>query len=168
MAFVPPSFWAVTFTFKDNNDNIATTGVFLPPALPFADVSTFASGTLGPALQACSDARLTDIGISYRLYNDDETVPPGTSEVERKLKLTFDAGTFKKCYTMEVPSPLFTLEQRGTDLADPTSTVLTTLVNAMLNGPGGAGNGPQVYFGQNLTALSKAIIAHRNRKPRDV
>lgn len=165
MAFVPQPVWSISFTFKDNNDNFASTGIDLPASLPFADASSFASG-LGAAMASLSDAYLTRIYITLQLNNDATENIPASAEVERKLALTFDAGSFKSAFRMEIPSPVFALEQPRTDAADPDNLALTGFIDYMLNGNLGAGNGPRTYYGSDLTALAKAVIVHRSRKPR--
>jgi hypothetical protein len=165
MAFVPYPNFHLGYSFRDNNGQVSSTGLMLPGSLAFADANTFAAA-VAIQLQALSDAYLTGYFIQYGGTNDAADPLTDSSEVERKLSLTFDAGTYKNAYKMEIPSPIFAIEQPRTDVADVTNTALATFIASMLNGPGGAGNGPRTYYGQDLTALARAVVMHRARKPR--
>lgn len=165
MAFVPPQVWDVSFLFRDNNGNTAGTGIYLPFTVAYADAQAYAT-SVANGLAAVSDARVTSFHVSAVYTNDVTTEPPATSEVERKLALSFDAGVYKNAYRMEVPSPIFGLEQPRTDVADPANAGLVALLDLLLNGPLGPGNGPRTYFGTDITALARAVITHRSRKPR--
>lgn len=167
MAFVPAPTWSASFSFKDNNGNLAVTHLDYPGDLTYAEVVT-AVQSMAAAMQAVSDARLISYGIHTSLLNDDVSAIASSSEVERKLSITLGnpAGT-QKLATIQVPSPIFTLEQPRTDAIDETNGAWVTLRNALTAGGLGAGNGPVHWLGgEDFGSVLRAVITHRSRAPR--
>jgi hypothetical protein len=157
---VPQGTWVVSAGFIDNNGNAASTSVELPGTLTYAQAETEATGWAGLLILA-SDARLASLHISKFYINDDVSAIAASSEVERKLVLTFDAGAHRNAVTVKVPSPIFEMEQARTDVPNAALPAFANLVAFYTGGMLGAGNGPVTYFGADITALSKAVVRHR-------
>lgn len=165
MAFVPSTYWTIGFQFSDNNGNVADTAVHAPASMAYADVVALAAN-LATDLQSVSDARLTGFLVYSRSVNDDVSPIAASSEVERKLHITMGTATDPAATRMQVPSPVFALEQPRTDVVDPTYPGFVQLTASLTAGNIGANNGPVTYYGADLTRITKAIITHRARKPR--
>lgn len=165
MAFVSPDAWNVTFTFQDNNENSAPAEVKYPATGLFADVQGDAD-TYAAAFQAVSDAALVSYNISRTYVNDAPPVPPASSEVERKLYIPLGTATRRRAASVQVPSPIFALDQNGTDIALPTNAALIALIDLLTNGRLGPGNGIVTVYGDDITRAGAAVIRHRTRKPR--
>lgn len=164
MAFVQAPVWQVTFTFQDNNFNQSTTSLLYRTTLAYADVLAEAA-LVATAAQALSDARLVSYTVQRKFFNDDTTAIPATAEVERKLSIGFsDATGFQKS-RVEVPSPVFSIEQAGTDVVDPANPLVAALVTAITLGNLGIDNGAVATGGGDLTKLTATPkVIHRGRK----
>jgi hypothetical protein len=163
MAFQFAGYWSVSFTFVDNNYKSATTGVYLPGGTTLSGAETFAADLAGK-LQAASDAHLTSYNI-FRSYRNDAADPKTpSSEVERKLVVTYADSIAKYVGKMEVPSPLFSMEVEGTDLVPLTNALVAALVDVLTTGNVGPLNGPVTWAGSDITQVKTAYITHRHRK----
>lgn len=164
MAFLADQFPStVSFGFVDNNRNRSSTGISLPAGTELAEFPVFVN-LLESTLAALSNARLDSATVSSPL----QQVPPATgaippeAEVERKLVIVMRLDN-NQTANVTVPSPIFALEQDGTDeisLADPLVLALTTL---LISGPLGDDNGPVTAGGASYIRAERAFIAHRNR-----
>lgn len=165
MAYNPGGTWEVTFSFLDNNGKRATTSLDYSFNLPFADVQTAALG-MAAAMDGVSDAKLVGYTISANFLNDDTTAIPASSEVERKLSITLgDAAGVRKLATIQVPSPVFALEQPRTDAILDTVPEWVTLRGLLIAGGIGAGNGPVHWLGgEDFGSVLRAVITHRSRE----
>lgn len=153
-----------SFSFEDNNDEIASTGLWLPAVPAFADVEArFAA--LSAVLTPLSNARLKQAFYSRLAREVPELAAPvPESEVERKLELVFGTANPRVTFTQEIPSPVFSLETRGTNNVDPANPLLAAYVDEVLTGVFGPANGAVTYFGQQLNKLISARIVHRTRR----
>lgn len=168
MAFVPSDTWMVGFTFKDNNGNTANFGLDYPASMTYEEVLT-AAGVLATALALLSDAKIIGYNISTSLLNDDPAAPAASSEVERKLMVTLGntAGT-KALATIQIPSPRFEAEQPRTDAVNDSYGPWVGVRNLLTAGNLGANNGPVHWLGtEDFGTVTRAVIGHRSRKPRD-
>ena len=163
MALVDSGVWSVTYTFRDNNGNTATMGVSYPGALTQAEVTTQATG-LATNLGNVTDAALDKIAITRTLDEDAPATPPATSEVERKLFISMDAGRFRNAASISVPSPRFTLEQDGTDVPITASGAVLSLLNLLSDGGLGGNNSVTDNRGNSVTRAHSPIVRHRSRK----
>lgn len=165
MPYVARPFWNVSFGFIDNNDNVATCSTKLPGDLTLAEVETRVTA-LAAALQAVSDASVRDANISRTYVQDTPTPAVATSEVERKLIIPMGTDLEPNAVTMEVPSPVFSLEIDGTDVVNQATPSLVTLVGLLTAGALGPGDGSITYYGADITRSGPAYIAHRRRSRR--
>lgn len=163
MAFVPRAYWDVNLTFVDNNDKGGYCSFKLPGTLLIAEAQGVATAVAG-AMQAVSDAALTEMSISRSYVNDAPPVAPATSEVERKLRIPLGTDEFPEVTSIEVPSPAFTLEVNGTDVVDVTTPAVAALVDLLTEGSLGPGNGLITYYGADITRAGTPYVTHRNRK----
>lgn len=166
MALVFEGLFNSNFSFIDNNDNVAGTGLWLPAALSFTDVESRYSA-LATVLTPLSNAKLVSASYARIARNVPAAADPvPESEVERKLELVFGTANPRVTFTQEIPSPVFSLETRGTDVVDPANALLAAYVDEVLNGAIGPNNGAVTYFGTQLTTLLSARIVHRPRRKR--
>lgn len=163
MARVVAPVWYVSVLFTDNNNKSASTGFALPGALTYEDASARAI-TIVQDMDDVSDARIDSWQISRAFREDSPVSPPSTSEVQRKLRLSFDAGQFRNAAEIEVPSHIFDLEQPGNDFPDPANAAYADLVTNLTQGSIGPGNGIVTWTGLDVTRLNSAELVHRNRK----
>lgn len=163
MAFAARN-WYASYTFRDNNANTADVTFRLPADRTHAQVETTAAA-IRDALVPLVDARLVSYDVSQELINDDATAIPSSAEVERKLAITFaDAENYAKG-SYEIPSPVFSIEQFGTDAVNPANTLVAALIAAVTNGGLGAGNGAVAFGGNDFTQVfGTPKIVHRRRK----
>lgn len=159
MAFVP-QVWSAYFSFRDNNDRTSGTGVDYPGDLTEAEV-TAAATALATDLQAISNASLEVMIITRRLINDTPPVPAPESEVERKLRFELGTALRRNVSSMEVPSPVFSIEQVGTDAVDPANPLVAALISELTAGLLLPGNGPITYYGEDITRAEAPRIKHR-------
>jgi hypothetical protein len=164
MAFVQAPTWNVTFSFIDNNLNYATMSFNLPGTLDAAGAQAAATG-LSAALVPISNAKLDKWVLSRSTYSD-APAPAAESEVERKLMLTFEDATGRFKSSIQVPSPVFTIEQYGTDAVNPANALVAAVVAAVTNGGVGGGNAAIAFSGADLVRLfGKPTVRHVGRKP---
>jgi hypothetical protein len=154
---------ALSFLFSDNNGNRASAGLYLPSAADAGDVDAFVTATRGPLL-ALTDARLDGANANFVYVEDAPIAAPASSEVERKLVLIFRTANRRQRVKVEVPSPIFGLEQPGTDAVSLTDPLVVALANQIISGPIGANNGAVTVNGGDIIALERAYISHRNRR----
>lgn len=165
MALVDRGIWQVNFTFQDNNDKTATVGVAFPGATIFADLLNDVAA-LATDLAAISDAALVSYTMT-RIFNEDtDPTPPASSEVERKLLIPLNAGAYRNASSMEVPSPVFTIEQDGTDVPLASSAALLALIDQLTQGRLAPGNGIVTAYGLDITSAGTPTVVHRNRAAR--
>jgi hypothetical protein len=165
MPFTPSGTWDAYYSFRDNNGNIASVTASFSASLSYAQAVT-AAGDLAVDLEAISDARLERFTVSTDLINDNVAAPAASSEVERKLALTLGTATFPAASSMQVPSPIFAIEQPRTDAVDPANAAYVALASQLTNGGLGGNNGVTTYRGEDLTRITRAVVTHRSRKPR--
>ena len=163
MAFVPRPYWNINFGFRDNNEKVASVSTKVPGALTEAEVTTRVTA-LAAALQAVSDAAIFTATIEKGFVNDTPPTPPTSSEVERKLNIPLGTALVENATSMEVPSPLFSLEIDGTDIVDQTDPLLVTLLGLLTAGALGPGDGSVTYYGDDITRAGAPVITHRNRR----
>lgn len=166
MAVTARDRWDVTFTFRDNNGNSATTGVYYPGALTDAEVAT-AAGLLYAALATVTNANLEGYVISRQYVENAIGTAPPESEVERKLYLALGTADDRAAASMQIPSPTFQLEQDGTDVPLLGSVAFAALRTLLTNGGLGGGNGVADKRGEDITRVTKAVVRHRGRELRD-
>lgn len=159
MAFVP-NVWTAWFSFRDNNDRISGTGVDYAGDLTELEVTTAATA-LAADLQAVSNASLEAMVLTRRLVNDAPPVPAPESEVERKLRFELGTALRRNVSSVEVPSPVFTIEQVGTDAVDPANPLVAALISELTSGLLLPGNGPITYYGADITRADSPRIKHR-------
>lgn len=163
--FNPTPSWYVAFSFYDNNNNIASTGVHYPASRSYAEVVDDAQALAG-LLEAISNARLSRIDIVSTLRNADVSMPPPESEVERKLSISMGSAQYPNSARLEVPSPIFGLEIPGTDVVNDDAPAWQALRAGLVGTVLDPGGGASDYRGVELTNVSRAVVVHRNRKPR--
>lgn len=165
MAWVPKGNWTVTFSFVDNNGKRGSTSLDYPNNLLLAEVVVSAR-EIADAMQAVSDASLTYIFFSFTLAQDAPVDAATSSEVERKLFLPLGTALNPSLGSVQVPSPVFALEQPGTDIVAPTAPGMAALIDAILSGAAGTGNGPVTASGLDITRVGTPVVVHRSRRPR--
>lgn len=158
--------WVVSFLFEDNNGKVSSTSLAVAGAALFAEVEATADG-LAVAMEAISNARLKQYSISKRYDNDVVTIAPPESEVERKLKIPFGTAQFPDVTSLEIPSPVFTIEISGTDIVDAANPLVAAVIDEVITGAAGPGNGWATYYGADLTRAGTPFMMHRNRKKAD-
>lgn len=153
----------LNFTFKDNNRNIANTGLYLATA-GASTLTTIADdmNVIRDALVPLSSAQLLQ-GSAFTLLDEqaDELAPAPESDVRRKLVLVFRTTNRYSQVRMEIPSPVFTIETDNTNEVDPADPLVAALVTAIANALGtGSFQSPTGYA---ITALERAYIDVRQR-----
>ena len=164
--FNPTPSWYVGFSFYDNNDNFASTGVHYPASRSYEEVVDDAQA-LAQLLEAVSNARLARIDIIATLRNQDVSMPPPESEVERKLSITMGSAQYPNSARLEVPSPIFGLEIPGTDVVNDDNAQWQALRAGLVGTVMAPGTGVSDYRGVELTSVSRAVVVHRSRKSRN-
>ena len=165
MALVLDEVWGVNYSFVDNNDKSATVSISLPGTLAFADAQT-AAAAIGTALDTISNATLVRYTFLRSYVETAPAAPPAESEVERKLSLVLASSYPTTKVSLQIPSPVFTLETDNTDIVDPGDAQLAGLISALITGGVGPGNGITTYRGDDVTGLETAQIIHRYRRPK--
>lgn len=165
MAPVARPRWEVSYTFRDNNDKTSAVNVYFPEALDYAGVLA-AANSLAVDMQDVSNASIIGWRISRSVVENAAPAAPPESEVERKLRIPLGTVEFENASSMEVPSPVFSLEQPGTDVVASGNLLLVQLVNSLTNGGLGGGNGITTILGEDITRAGVATIVHRTRKAR--
>ncbi len=161
--FNPRPGWDVVFSFRDNNGNVARTSIAAASGFLFNDVND-AALLLATALEAISSARVIDYSINRTYQNSVTTTPPAESDVRRKLKMPFGTAEFPDVLSLEIPSPVFTIETPGTDIVDVANTLVANVINAVVDGPVGLANGFVTYYGADLTRAGTPFLTTRTRK----
>lgn len=165
MALEPSTVVSSNYGFIDNNRKVSTTGLFLPNGLTLAQYDAYVLA-LGQAMGALSNAGL-QVATYNRSYFDaviDPTALPNESEVERKLVLIFGTDNRYVEVTMEIPSPVFTIEADNTDEVSIADPLVAALADLVINGPVGIENGVVAAAGLQVTFLKRAYIRHRSRR----
>lgn len=165
MAFVDTLTWSVNFSFEDNNKKISGTSVRYPVNLSYAQVVAAATA-LGQDLQDASDASLFAITITKALINDTPVIPGASSEVERKLRIPLGTARRENASSLELPSPVFALEQENTDVVSTSNPLMVPIVTQLTAGLAGPGNGIVTIEAQDITRIGIPVIVHRSRPPR--
>lgn len=165
MALVADDVFSVSFAFRDNNGKLAACSVYYPGTLPYGDVVTAATA-LAADLQAISNAALVGINISGGLTEDAPITPQPESEVERKLRIPLGTAIRENASSVEIPSPVFSIETPGTDVVSPTNLLLSAVLAELTLGELGAGNGIVTAYGDDITRAGVATVVHRSRRPR--
>lgn len=167
MAFIAADTWSCGLTVTDNNGNKAAFGFNLPGDLTAAEVESSLT-TFAASAQLIIDGAITSVIYNKMLTNDAPPTPAASSEVERKLRIPLGTPKFEPGVTsVEIPSPLFTLEQPGTDVVVPAvGSALADVVLFLTSGLLTPGNGPVTYYGDDLTRVGTMTIRHRGRAPR--
>jgi hypothetical protein len=165
MAYIAKPTYDVTFSFRDNNDNSSTATVRFNASILYTDVLV-AANTMAARLAAVSDAHLTGFTIGLTYMDDTFPVfPAATSEVERKLRIPLATTDNRNATYLEVPSPIFSAEQDGTDITDPSNAAVAALRTALVNGGGILGTAqPATWFGADIIATGDPFVLHRNRR----
>lgn len=153
----------VSFSFRDNNRNLGTTGLYrvtdgnstISEILDDANV-------VRDALVPLSTAMLVS-GASNVVFDEqaDEAAPPAESDVRRKLILVFDTTNYYSKVRVEIPSPVFTLETDGTNRVNPADPLVAAFVAAVANVLGTGGFVSPTGF--PITRLREAYIDVRQR-----
>lgn len=154
-----------SWSFVDNNGKPSSAGLYLPSGTVTGGIDTFAAGTRTEII-ALTNAQLVGATASYVYVEDAPIVAPAESEVERKLVMSFNTSVRGVYVTLELPSPVFSIETRNTDEVDILNPLVAALGTAIVNGALGPGNGPVTRSGGQITSLRRAYISHRYRKPR--
>lgn len=155
--------FAVSFSFEDNNGNRSQAGLYLPNTLSLAEVQGAVTLLRGPLL-ALTNATLVGANSTIAFLEDAPVAAPPESEVERKLVLVFRTTNRRQRARIEVPSPIFGLEQPGTDQVALDNPLVVAFATAVISGAFGAENGARTISGGDLVSLESAYIAHRNRR----
>jgi hypothetical protein len=167
MAFVAADTWQCGLTITDNNGNKGSFAFNMPGALTAVAVQN-ALTTLATSVQLIIDGAITSVNFSKVVFNDAPPATLASSEVERKLRIPLGTVKFEPGVTsVEIPSPLFTLEQPGTDVVVPAvGSPLADVVLFLTSGLVTPGNGPVTYYGEDLTRVGTMVIKHRGRAVR--
>lgn len=156
---------AVTYTFRDNNGNVATTSAFFSPTLTLAALNGKVVD-LGAALKGVTNAQLLGATASFGYTEDAPGIAPPESEVERKLILVGATSNRRQKVRYFVPSPKFTLEVDGSDAVNPANADYTALVAQLIAGGVLPGNGPVNVSGLDVLRIESAFIEHNARSKR--
>jgi len=152
--------YKVEYTWKDREGTLAKTNIHIQnrPVLA-ADVQAKAAAIV-PLLKALSSCHL----ISYRVisrYEDSAVV--GAGEAERKGKFTFVTAQGSH-YTTMVPGFKDTLlDANGREITvrgASVNPIITTFIDAIVNGPAGWANGPVNEAGLDVIAALYAKKEH--------
>lgn len=145
--------WSVNTTFLDRDGNKSTSTIYYDQALAYDAVAT-AAGTLYTAMTNISDAQIVAQTIS-RNFEDPDLIdaPPETSDVERKLLLTF-RDSDRRAVSVTIPSVRNTLVVDGTNVVDPANVAVSAFVTALV------GTGV-TSRGLDIIKLDKARKVHR-------
>lgn len=165
MALVNTLAPSLSFSLVDNNRQPATVGLYLPVGSVLADVTTFATAARDDLL-ALTNAQLRGATVGYTLNEDAPVAAPPESEVERKLVLIFEVDGGRGIVRQEIPSPVFSIETPNTDEVDITNPLIAAYATQIVSGPIGVNNGAVNQYGTQITALRRAFISHRYRRPR--
>ena len=155
--------FAASFTFQDNNGNVSQTGLYLPNSLSIAEVQSGVTLLRGPLL-ALTNATLLGANTTVAFLEDAPVAAPPESEVERKLVMVFRTTNRRQRARIEVPSPIFGLEQPGTDQVALDNPLVAAFATAVISGAFGAENGARTISGGDIVSLERAYIAHRTRR----
>lgn len=153
---------SVSFSFADNNGNKSQTGLYLPAGIT-RDALETGVNALRDVLLPVTNATLLGASAGLVFTEDAPVVAPPESEVERKLVLIFRTSNTRQRVRVEVPSPVFGLEQPGTDAVSLTNPLVAALGTYIINGAFGPFNGAQSISGGDIISLERAYIAHRSR-----
>lgn len=157
--------FTVGATIVDNNGNRGNVSVNVPSALNAAELAAW-TVALGAALENLSDGYVEKVYQTIVYAQTGVNALNPTSEVERKLFIPLrGAGNIRGSIT--VPSPLFSLEQDGTDNVNIANAAYLAFIALLLNGTPGAENGAVSFTGGQFTALAnRPYVTHRTRKRR--
>lgn len=153
-----------SWTVRDNNRKLATSGVLLPPALAGLGVDNWAAGTRA-AFLALTNAQLVGASSTLNWTEDAPVAAPPESEVERKLVMVFQSNVRGDFARIEIPSPVFSIETANTDNVDVTNPLVAAFAEAIIDGGVGFENGAVTIRGNQITQIVRAYISHRYRKP---
>lgn len=159
-ATVPVS---ATYSFRDNNGNVATTAAFFSPTLTLPALLGRAID-YGAVLEPISNASLISAAVTILLTEDSIVAATPESEVERKLVITGRTSNPRSSVKFFIPSPIFSLDQANTDVPLPTSPELIALIGFLTSGGVLPGNGPVNNAGLDVLGITDAIVRHYNRQ----
>lgn len=151
--------WELSYSFRDNNGDYATTSFVLPNALTEAEAVAVAEAIATP-LAALSNAYLRDFTLSKTFITSAVDGLDPTSEVLRKLAIRFTDANERKSSIIQVPSPVWDIEVNGTNMVPLTDTLVAALVGAVAGFS--AGNGPVVSGNLDIAKALWAEVTHRN------
>lgn len=146
----------VTLTLRDNNNKTARVELSYPSTTSAADVVSSIT-SVAPLVAALSDAAIVGATASFTYVETEPGTPGATSEIERRLMLTGRAAN-GGVVRIAIPSPLFGLEQAGTNAINLAQTNVAALVSWLTANAGSV-------VGSPITAITRAYIMHRYRKP---
>lgn len=153
----------LSFAFRDNNGNNSSTSLYLPPALSVGFINDAITLVRDPMV-ALTNATLLGANANIVYTEDTPIGAPPESEVERKLVLIFATTNRRQKVRVEVPSPVFGLEEPGTDAVSLTNPLVAAFGTAIIGGSFGPGNGFRSVSNGDIIALERAYIAHRTRR----
>lgn len=162
MALTLSGGWSVTYMFKDNNNKFATCSIDYAAALTQVEAEA-AAAALATDLQNISNAELVSYTMLRQWVEDAPVAPPAESEVERKLRFSLGTALKPNVASIEVPSPVFTIEVANTDVVDPANPLVTALISELTSGLLLPGNGPVTHYGADITRADNPTIVHRTR-----
>lgn len=165
MALVLDPTWGVQYSFRDNNGKRSALNLNFPSALTLTELLAIIVTGAGH-LRSVSDAAIVGVNLSA-VYKETDTgllAAPTTSEVERKLRFNLGTTQRTRAATIEIPSPLFSLEQSGTDIVNQADAGVVALKDWLISGLALPGNGPVSVNGDDLVTISPGEVAHRTRQ----
>lgn len=167
MALSTDANWVMSVSMRDNNGKVATFSLYFASDQTVAEMDSNVLA-LYNQLPTVSDAQVAAISYMRQFVEMGPINPAATSEVERKLVIPLGtANALPGVTSVEIPSPIFGLEAPGTDVIVPQpATGLGDLVLFLTSGLATPGNGPQTYYGEDLTRVGTITVQHRRRKPR--
>lgn len=158
MALVNTLPFLVTFRFVDNNLKASNVSFNLAATVDTVAEVITAANALRDVIIPVVNARLEGASATVLLTENDPLTPiPAESEVERKLVIDMQGANRRARASFLIPSPVFTVEQNGTDVVAP-SAAITALVEAI------AAQAVTTHGAALVELAGPIYIDHRNRE----
>lgn len=162
MALVRHPTYSLTVSWKDRDNNKATTVFNVDTVNTMVEMTLALEGTIIPAMQALSDAVVTGWSINSAAVDTAILVAPEISDVERKGVFSFAAEN-GSTYLINIPSIKNTLVVDDTNVIDRSAAPVIAFVDMVISDTILALVRPRTYVGNDITRLlSVPKKKHRN------
>lgn len=159
MAITTDTYWTLSLSFQDRNDNVSHTSILLSDAIVLDDVVAALDGAFGALFSGISDATLVGYNLSRGGRDYTAAAPGANSEVERKGSFSMLADNGQTT-TMQVPSIRQTLVTPKTNQIDVTSPAVAAFIAYLEGGIVGVAQ-PVTNAGANIVKVTRAEQTHR-------